>query len=224
MNLRSPHIPTMFGALLASLLTTAAASAQEVRVQVGGPGYAQQPDWVRFRGGIDLEGGVLAVPSVINLGTLGLRAQMGVQINNNWGVYFQPSFDGLFGPLGGVSVGAGVMVDYTFNRLPISVGIGPEAMAFVALGASNCDAQGNCTSGSAAAGGSWGARLHFAYYPVMVRYAGSPRRRALAIGFDLRILDGGFASATNTATGSQTGAAATGVGLSPMVSIGYTAF
>ncbi len=224
MNLQSLRIPAMLGALLAPILTVSAASAQTYV-------YTQQPrpyavyDGPRFRGGIDLEGGVLAVPGVVNLGTLGLRAQTGVQIDNNWGVYFQPSFDGLFGQLGGISVGAGLMVDYTFSGLPITVGIGPEAMAFVAFGASNCDAQGaNCTTGSAAAGGSWGARLHFAYYPVMVRYEGTRRRRALAIGFDLRILDGGFASATDTATGNQSGTAATGIGLSPMVSIGYTAF
>jgi hypothetical protein len=227
MNLRSLHIPTMFGALLASLLTTAAASAQEVRVQVGGPGYAQEPDWARFRGGISLEGGALLVPGVVNIGGIGLVSQLGVQINNNWGVYAIPNFDILAGKLAGLSVGAGVLFDYTFDNIPISVGGGPEVGAFVAFGGSGCSNQGDgtaCTTISDAGGAFYGARLHFAYYPVIVRYRGLPRRRALSIGFDLRLLEGAFGSASSNAMTATASATANGFAASPMLSIGYTAF
>jgi hypothetical protein len=224
MNLRSFRIPAVLGALLAPLLTASAASAQTfVYAQPRPYGVYDGP---RFRGGIDLEGGALAVPGVATLGSIGLRAQMGVQIDNQWGVYFQPSFDVLFGAEGGPSIGLGVMVDYTFPGIPISVGIGPELGAFVAVGGTGCtsdDDQTACAGGSTTVGAFYGARLHFAYYPVIVRYAGTPRRRALAIGFDLRILDGAFGSSSvNSNNGSAT--ATYGVGVSPMLSIGYTAF
>jgi len=217
MNLRLSHLPIMLGALLAPLLTTGAASAQQFY------------DGPRFRGGIDLEGGAIAVPGVVSLGAIGLVSQLGVQIDNNWGVYAIPNFDILFGQLGGLSIGAGVLFDYTFDRLPISVGGGPEVGAFVAFGNSGCTSNGGgtstCTTISDAGGALYGLRLHFAYYPVMVRYADRPRRRALAIGFDLRIMDGAFGTASSSSNGTATAtASANSVGISPMLSVGYAAF
>jgi len=223
MNLRSLRIPTMLGALLAPLLAAGSASAQTY-VEVRQP-YAVY-DGPRFRGGIDLELGGLLVPGVANLGAIGLRAQQGVQIDNNWAVYFQPSLDIPFGRLVGIELGAGLMVDYTFNHLPISVGVGPEVGFFGAGGGTCSTNNGTCTSISDAAGIFYGARLHFAYYPVIVRYPDRPRRRALAIGFDLRLLDGAFGTSTSTVLTNTTTASVTadGFGVSPMLSIGYTAF
>ncbi len=215
MNLRSFRIPTMLCALLAPLLCAATASAQYVNVVYDGP---------RFRGGIDLEGGALLIPGAVSLGALGLRGETGVQINNNWGVYAEGSFDGMFGQLGGLGIGVGLLVDYTFDGLPISVGGGPELGVFAAIGDTTCPPGGGGCTSSSEVGAFYGARLHFAYYPVMVRYAGRPRRRALALGFDLRMLDGAFGASNVNQTNTTATVSVNSFALSPMLSIGYTAF
>lgn len=214
MNMRIVRISTVLAALAAPLLTTSVASAQWY-------------DGPRFRGGVALEGGALAVPSVVTLGSIGVVGQLGVQINHNWGVYAIPNLDILFGELGGVGIGAGLLVDYTFNGLPISVGGGPEVGFFAAFGGTGCttDANGTaCTGVSDAGGAFYGARVHFAYYPVIVRTEGRPRRRALAIGFDLRLMDGAFGTASATANGGSASVSVNSFGLWPMLSVGYQAF
>jgi hypothetical protein len=201
-------------ALLISMLTAATASAQY-------PVVIREPDGPRFRGGVNLEGGGLFVPGLVNLGAVGLNSQLGVQINNQWGVYFLPSLDILFGKLSGFSVGAGVLVDWTPPGVPISIGLGPEVGGFVALSDTVCPA-GQVCDVTGASGAFYGARLHFAYYPVIVRYPW-PRRKALAIGADFRFLDGVF-GAGSTTPGTVAVEAGRTFGISPVVYIGYTAF
>lgn len=58
----------------------------------------------------------------------------------------------------------------------------------------------------------------------MVRYAGRPRRRALALGFDLRMLDGAFGASNVNQTNTTATVSVNSFALSPMLSIGYTAF
>jgi hypothetical protein len=193
-------------ALLFSMLTAATASAQYLVVR--------EPDGPRFRGGISLEAGGLFVPGLVNVGAIGLIGQAGVQINNQWGVYAIPSFDVIFGKLGGVAAGVGALVDWTPPGVPISVGAGPEVGGFVAFSTA-CPAGMVCDV-TGADGAFYGARLHFAYYPVIVRYP--YRRRALAIGADLRFLDGVFAADANQVLVGRS------FGISPVVYIGYTSF
>jgi hypothetical protein len=207
MNLRTIRTLTAVGALLIPVLTAATASAQEY-------------DRARFRGGVNLEGGVLAVPGVVNVGIAGLQGQLGAQINNNWGVYAIPNLDFAFGKLTGVGIGAGALVDYTFTGLPIGVGIGPEVGAVAAFGGTGCATQTGCTSISGFGGLFYGARARFAYYPVIVREGF--RRRALAIGLDFRFLAGAFGSSEETST--TVTAKVTQVAVSPMITIGYAAF
>jgi hypothetical protein len=207
------------GAVLASLLTAGVASAQYYAPPPP-PGYVEV-DGPRFRGGISLNGGALVVPGVVTIGSIGVQGQLGVQINDQWGVYAIPSFDVIIGSLGGIGIGAGVLAEYTFPGLPISLAAGPEAGLFVAIGGSGCDSTvGTC---SAAGGALYGGRLRFEYHPIIVRRG--IRRRALTIGADFRFLTGDFgASTVNTSGNGTVSASANSFALSPALFIGYTAF
>ena len=171
-------------------------------------------DGGRFRGGVALEGGALVVPGAFSVGIAGVQGQLGGQINNNWGVYAVPSFDIVFGAVGGINLGAAVMVDYTLDDT-LTFGIGPDSDAFVAFGGSN-------SSVSAAAGGLYGARLHFGWNPALSHETFRARRKALTIGVDMRLLGGGIGGATVTNNGSS--ASASRFAVMPMLTIGYNAF
>jgi hypothetical protein len=206
MNTRPFRFLTAAAALLVPLLFAEAASAQRVYV-------VREYDGPRFRGGINLEGGALIVPGLVSLGSIGLQGQLGVQINDQWGVYAIPSFDVLFGKLGGIALGFGALVDWTPPGVPISIGAGPEAGWAGAL--NTCDPNLGCAV-NGFGGVFYGGRLHFAYYPVIVRYP--YRRRALAIGADFRFLAGDFGTVMPGVV------KVTDIGISPVVFIGYTAF
>jgi hypothetical protein len=203
MNLRPIGALAALSGLLVPLLSSAPAAAQMM-----------EPDGPRFRGGVSLNGSALVVPGVVSIGGIGVQGQIGAQISNNWAVYAIPNLDVLFGKLGGIGIGAGVLAEYTFTGLPISVGAGPEAGLFAVIG--GCNSGEGCDSG--AGGAFYGARLHFAYHPVIYHYG--IRRRALSIGFDLRLMTGAFGASSDV---TQTASANT-FAVSPVVSIGYTAF
>jgi hypothetical protein len=211
MNLRPIGVLTTLGALLVPLLSSAPAAAQMM-----------EPDGPRFRGGVSLNGSALAVPGVVTIGGIGIQGQLGAQISNNWAVYAIPNFDVLFGKLGGLGIGAGVLAEYTFNRLPISVGAGPEVGFFGVIGGSGCNGQGACTTVSDAGGAFYGARLHFGYHPLI--YRNGIRRRALTIGFDLRLMTGAFGGASATGNTITETVSVNSFAVSPVLSIGYTAF
>jgi len=143
----------------------------------------------RFRSGIQLEGGVLAIPAVsTNFGSIGLATQLGAQINDLVGVYDQPALDIVFGNAAGFYLTDCILVDFTFID-HVTVGVGPEVGALVAFVK---DASGGT---SAAAAANYGARIHFAGYPAVGRSASGPRRNAFQLGFDTSLLYGGFAAA-----------------------------
>jgi hypothetical protein len=214
----------------ASLLSAQAASAQQppppgpVVMVVAAPpppgmvvAEAPEPDGVRFRGGIALEGGAL-MPSGIALGAIGPRGELGVQINNFIGVYFVPGFDILFGPAGGLNLFAAALVDFTILDDRLTLGVGPDVGAFVAFGASG-------TSAAAAAGADKGARLHVGWNALITKSEHGARRKALTVGLDLRGLVGPEASATANVNGMSTSSGSSnGFVFSPMLSVGYTAF
>jgi hypothetical protein len=205
---------------LCGLVSVAALS---VPLLTAGAVSAQEYDRARFRGGINLEGGALIVPQVAAFGLAGLQGVLGAQINNNWGVYATPSLDFPFGKVFGIGVGAGVMADYTFTGLPLGVALGPEFGVVGAIG--TCAAgSANCNSVAGFGGAFYGARARVAYYPIIAREGW--RRRALAIGLDLRFLTGAFGAASTTTVGGNTttSASVNQFGFSPMVSIGYAAF
>jgi hypothetical protein len=208
------------GAVLATLLTAGVASAQYYAPPPP-PGYGYvEADGPRFRGGISLNGGALIVPGVVNIGSIGVQGQLGVQINNQWGVYAIPSFDVIVGSLGGIGIGAGVLAEFTFPGLPISLAAGPEAGLFVAIGGSGCDSNvGTCSS---AGGALYGGRLRFEYHPIIVRRG--IRRRALTLGADLRFLTGAFGASSVNSSGDGTVSASSSFVISPALFIGYTAF
>jgi hypothetical protein len=169
---------------------------------------------VRFRGGAGLEGGVLIVPDATSLPTVGAQGQIGVQLNDLLGIYAVPSLGAVFGEVGGLNVAAALLVDFTFGDI-VSVGLGPDVGAFAAIGVSS-------TNASAAGGELYGGRLHFAVYPVLGEGENPIRRKALAIGVDLRLLSGA-AGIVSTGTSGTTAAGNTFVAV-PMASISYQAF
>ena len=219
-------------ALLVPLVVTEVASAQYPPPPP--PGYVAVPppprDGARFRGGVALEGGAFIAPGAVTLGAAGINGQLGVQINNNWGVYALPRFDIVFGSAGGVAIGGGVVGDYTFDNIPISVGLGPEFGVIAAIGGS-VSSTGSSTA-AAIGGAFYGATLHFAYHPIMRWSDFAVRRKALSIGVDLHILGGTYGAASETTTcptptGCTSGSASASVGhvaLAPMITFGYTAF
>ena len=230
MNLRSFAPLSVMAALLFPVLMTTQASAAEPQAAppVMAPPGAPPPgmvlvmppppaqDGARFRGGVAAEAGALIVPGIVTLGVAGIQGQLGAQINNNFGVYAVPSLDVVFGALGGVNLSFAVMVDYTLDD-NITFGIGPDVGVFAAFGGG-----GGTVSG--ASGALYGARLHFSWNPVIAKEASRPKRRALAIGADLRLLGGGtgFVSA-NTSSSGGTASVGSFV-LSPQITIGYQAF
>jgi len=194
------------GAFLVPLLATEVASAQQVvYVQPAPvrPVAVEEPDGVRFRGAIGLEAGALILTGAGGVGggaagLVGPIGQIGVQINHNWAVYANPSLDIIFGHAGGFSIGSGVMADYTFDAMPLSVAAGPEATIFAAIGTAG--------AGSLGAGALYGVRLRAAYYPILE--SGPRRRKGLYIAADVKLesFDGVLFF------------------LSPIASVGYAAF
>jgi len=172
-------------------------------------------DGARFRGGVGLDGGVFALPSLkLNLGAIGAYGHIGAQINDLVGVYAIPEFDILFGHLGGVSPGLGVVVDFTIADR-FTVGVGPDVSYFAAIGLGS-------TSVAAAGGAGFGARIHLAAYPAVGRSDTAPRRKAFAIGLDTKILAEAGASESVGSNGVAA-AAGYGVALHAMLTIGYEA-
>ncbi|MBK8251658.1 MAG: hypothetical protein IPK82_03200 [Polyangiaceae bacterium] len=210
---------------LRSYTRGAAVLAGALSVLFAKEAFAQEKDGVRFRGGVALEGGVLAVPDIVTLGTAGISAQLGVQINNQFGVYVVPTLGALFNSnLGGVNVAGALMVDYTMLDNLITVGVGPDVGSFAAIGGSISQ---NGVSQSAAAGEFYGARFHFSVNPAVSIGSNGIRRKALMIGLDLRLLGGygGFARQEATTSGSVSQNVAVGsFVVSPQFSIGYQAF
>jgi hypothetical protein len=155
----------------------------------------------------------------VSLGDIAIQGVLGAQINNQWGVYAIPSIDFPVGKLVGIGAGIGVLADFTFPGLPIGLAAGPELGAVVAI--SGACSGANCTGTNTVSdfgGAFYGARLRFAYYPVIFREGW--RRRALALGLDLRFLFGAFGAADTTGTAK----AAIEPAFAPMLSIGYAAF
>jgi hypothetical protein len=228
MRLRSYAFISLVGAFLAPLLAASVAAAQYPPPPpppgyYPPPPYARgEPDGPRFRGGILLEGGLLAVPGVVNVGDIEIQGQLGVQFNNNWGVYLIPGVDIIVGKYNGLGAEIGALFDYTFDNVPISLGAGPEIGGFAAIGSCQFGTVG-CTVGGAG-GGFYGGRVRFMYHPILVRSDMNPRRRrAFSIGVDVRALYGAF-GAESTNAGLLTAAAGYGFGLAPMVLLGYNAF
>ena len=201
MKMRSVASLSVLAFSLVSLLSTREAAAQE-------------PDGVRFRGGVALEAGPMIIPGVGTLGLAGIQSQLGVQINNNFGVYAVPNLDIVFGSVGGINLAAAIMCDYTLND-SLTFGAGPDVGVFAAFG-------GGSGSISAAGGALYGARLHFAWNPIVDRSATSVRRRALSVGADIRLLGGGAGVASSN--GESSSASASTFVVAPMITVGYTAF
>jgi len=230
-SLRSTSTFAALSAALVTALLTATSAAQEAPpppppaaapAPVPGPPPAPaepvRKDGVRFRGGVALEGGGVLVPDIINLGLAGIQGQLGVQINNSFGVYIVPSFHVLFGSMGGIQVGAAAIFDYTFLDDLLTVGAGPDVAALAAFGLPQ-----DGGIGVAAAGGSlYGARLHFAVNPVVGIGDNGIRRKALTIGVDLRLYGGGAGFVSDSTNGVS--AKVADFVATPSLSIGYTAF
>jgi len=224
MKTRLELTASSLAALLMSTAFVGVASAQEPpppQVWAPPPGLApppQAPDHARFRGGVAAEAGALVVPGVVTVGVAGVQGQIGAQVNNLVGVYAVPTFDIVFGRVGGVNLAFAVMVDFTLDDT-FTVGVGPDVGAFAAIG-------GGSDTVSGAGGALYGGRLHFSWNPVLSREGSSGRRRALAIGADLRVLTGGaaFATVSNSSAGTSTTAAANNFVLAPYLTIGYQSF
>jgi len=165
-------------------------------------------DGARFRGGVSGEAGAMVIPDAdLTLGVAGVQGQIGAQINHLVGVYWVPSFDIIFGKAGGVNFAGAVLVDFTIEDI-VSLGVGPDVGAFVAIG-----------SGAVATGVNYGGRFHFAVHPVFGRGENGIRRKAFSIGLDARFLGGPVAAVTTT----DSSATVTGFIFQPMATIGYTA-
>lgn len=225
MNLRPVAHLSLMAALLLPVLATSEAMAAEpaaaAPMMPPPPGMSPPPpappppeDGGRFRGGVAAEVGALIVPGVLSLGVAGIQGQLGGQINNNFGVYAVPNFDIVFGAVGGVNLAFAVIVDYTLDD-NLTFGVGPDVGVFAGFG-------GGGGTVSAAGGALYGARLHFSWNPVVSHNASKPRRKALAIGADLRLLGGGAGFASSN--GSSASAGGGTFLLSPQVTIGYQAF
>lgn len=232
MSLRSNSCLLALSAAFATALVSLTSAAQEeppppppnaaAPAPAPMPGPAPEPpkkDKARFRGGIAAEGGGLLVPGIINFGLAGIQGQLGVQINNEMGVYVVPSFDIVFGSMGGIHVGAAALFEYSFLDGLLSVGGGPEYAGFAAFGAGVGEGGVNV---AAAAGSFYGGRLHFGVQPVIGIGDNGIRRKALAIGVDLRFYGGGAGLASSGTAGAS--AKVADFAFAPTLSIGYTAF
>jgi hypothetical protein len=173
------------GAVLVALAFSEAASAQPVVYVEPAPAQPAPVDEagdLRLRGAIGGEGGALIVTGAGGvfgtIGQVGVAGQLGVQINNNWAVYGVPSLDAAFGNGGAGGIfGAGVMVDYTFDDVPLALAAGPELGVLFGIG------------GSVAV---YGGGLRITYYPVLK--SSGTRRTGLFVAADARVefLDGVF--------------------------------
>jgi hypothetical protein len=188
------------------------------------PGTGAEPypgddrDGGRFRGAIAGTAGALVYPDAgLALGVTGVQGEIGGQINDLVGIVFIPGLGIVFGKQGGLYASAAALVDFTIDDL-ISLGVGPEATAFLAVGAN-----GDGSGGSASGGGLVGGRLHFAVHPALGYGQNGIRRKALSIGVDLRFLRGPAAAVEFGENGGGTGSVNAFI-FSPMASIGYTAF
>jgi hypothetical protein len=179
---------------------------------------AEDDDGARFRGGVALQGGLMAIPAMeTNLGAVGVSGEIGVQINNLVGLYWVPHFDVLFGSAGGVNLVSALMVDFTFVDDLLTVGVGPDIGLFAAIGVDTTNA-----SASALGGANYGGRLRFQVHPVVGDGEDGIRRKAFSIGLDTRLMGGPVAGAT-VGPGEASGEV-TGFYVQPMLTIGYTAF
>jgi hypothetical protein len=176
-----------------------------------------------MRGGFALAGGGLLIPGLVNLALAGMQGQVGVQINNNFGVYFLPNFDIVFGELGGFRVGSALLFDYTFLDGLLTAGGGPEASGFVVLGGKVSSAGTNVQLG---AGALYGARLRFAVNPAIGIGDNGYRRKAFTIGVDVGLYGGAAALESANAGNGTAGASikVTDFVAAPMLYLGYTAF
>ncbi len=177
-------------------LAVATLGASLAALSTEGVARADGPDGVRFRGGIQLEGGVLAPPDLA-LGAIGPQGQLGVQINNLIGVYAVPGFNILFGKAGGLDLDFAIMADATLLDDRLMVGGGLDTGAFVAFGGSANTSTGEA-SAAVAGGGVYGLRLHSAYNLIVNRSATHARRTALFVGLDVRLLSGPVASGSSS--------------------------
>jgi hypothetical protein len=196
----------------ATAATTEAAPAAPVD-----PRQTPGNDDARFRGAIQLDLGGFTYPAApLAMGVAGLSAQLGAQIDDNFGVVLVPAIDILFGAVGGVSLSSAILVDYTLDST-WSFGAGPDFGVFGAIG-------GTSTEATAAGGVNYGARLRAAFYPALARGGDKVRRKAFALGLDMRLLGGPAAAATvSTEATSATASASTFI-FSPMLTVGYQAF
>lgn len=177
-----------------------------------------EDDGARFRGGVALQGGLMAIPDAeTNLGAVGVSGEIGVQINNLVGLYWVPHFDVLFGSAGGVNLVSALMVDFTFADDLLTVGVGPDIGLFAAIGVDTSN-----VSASALGGANYGGRLRFQVHPVVGDGEDGIRRKAFSIGLDTRLMGGPVAGAS--VGPNEVSATVTGFYVQPMLTIGYTAF
>ncbi len=188
--------------------------------------HAQQLDGPRFRGGIGVEGGGMIVPSFGSFGALHpFRVELGVQINDRWGLYLVPSL-GLFtgGQAGdsGMTAGVSVLFDYTFALAPISLGVGPD-FTFITCFSCQSIPQGTDLGGTEIGGNLYGGRARIAFHPVLSHRPGDRRRHALTLGVDLQVQTSSspFAYDTNNMGNPSS---TSRIAISPTASLGYTAF
>ncbi len=189
-------------------LALSAATASLVMISGMDTASAREPDGARIRYGVAVEGGGLFSPGIVDLGTLGLQAQLGVQFNHLVGVYVAPSFDIVGGDRhSGFQIGGALLIDFTIHDF-FTIGIGPDLAGFTTMG-----------RGELAGGVLFGSRLHLALNPIVGFDRNGVRRRALMIGVDLRLVTAGGAAVL-----SSRGGAADEIVASPTLMIGYQAF
>lgn len=198
----------------APLAPSPAQPAAAAPAEAAEPYPGDDRDGARFRGAIAGTAGALVYPDAgLALGSFGPQGEIGVQINDLFGIAFQPGLGWIFGKQGGVYASAALLFDFTIDDL-ISIGGGPEALAFFAIGADDTGISG---SGGALTGG----KLHFAVHPVLGYGQNGVRRKALSIGVDLRFFSGPAASVDSN--GGSTAGLRDFI-FAPMASLGYTAF
>jgi hypothetical protein len=213
---RLPRPYTFVTTLAAAMLAAGGAAADDVAVTEGTADRAQEePDGARFRGAIAAEGGAMIVPGGGAVGVVGLTGQIGGQINHLVGVYWVPYADVIFGDVGGFNPGSAVLVDFTIDDT-VSIGVGPEVGAFLGAFA------GPSSVGGALAA-TYGGRIHAGFYPLQDRGEDGIRRKALALGVDVRLLAADIGTVAVSASGSEASVATTFM-VVPTVTLGYQAF
>lgn len=210
MHARTTLALTAQSLTLAAALFEGSASAQTRYA----PARENEP---RLRYGAALEGGGLFAPGVVDLGTLGLQGQIGVQFNRLVGFYAAPSLDIVSGHrTTGVQLGGALLVDFTLLHV-FTVGVGPDIAGFTAAG-----------GGEMAGGLLYGARLHLAVNPFVHIDRRGGRRQALTLGLDLRLATGGGATVLSTTPdpvlSGRRAASSEDLVASPTLTLGYQAF